>query len=73
MSAEPNAHRRVEVDLERCVHTLQCTYHAPAVFDVDDDGEMTYTEDVPAGAGESAERAAELCPSQAIRVTRHVR
>lgn len=61
---------RIDVDMDRCVYTLQCTYHAPAVFDVDDDGEMTYTEEVPAGAEEAVDRAADLCPSQAIRITR---
>lgn len=56
--------------MDRCVYTLQCTYHAPAVFDVDDNGEMTYTEAVPAEAEAAVDQAAELCPSQAILVTR---
>lgn len=57
--------------MTRCFYTLQCTYHSPAVFDVDDDGEMTYHRAVPFEARESAEYAAELCPSQAIRITRN--
>lgn len=62
--------RRVSVDMDRCVYTLQCTYHAPAVFDVNDDGEMTHTPEVPDDALDAVERAAKLCPSQAIRVMR---
>ncbi|TCK21415.1 ferredoxin [Pseudonocardia endophytica] len=62
---------RVDVDTDSCVYTLQCTYYAPTVFDVDEHGEMVFTPHLPAEAVEAAEYAAELCPSRAIRVTRH--
>ncbi|MCE3551224.1 ferredoxin [Pseudonocardia sp. RS11V-5] len=58
----------MSVDMDRCVYTLQCTYHAPTVFDVNDDGEMTYTTEVAGDAAEAVRTAAELCPSQAIRL-----
>jgi ferredoxin len=60
----------VSVDMDRCVYTLQCTFHAPEVFDVNDDGEMTYSDAVSAGSEEAVATAASLCPSQAIAVLR---
>lgn len=62
---------RVRVDPDRCVHTLQCTYHAPAVFDVDENGELVHAEHVSARSADAADNAADLCPSRAITVTRH--
>lgn len=69
MAAGPGA--RIDVDTDSCVYTLQCTYHAPTVFDVDEHGEMIYSSEVSADTVEAAQYAADLCPSRAIRVTRH--
>ena len=70
MTSEPQPGARVDVDTDRCIYTLQCTYHAPDVFDVDEDGQMIYTRQVPPGTEEAVELAAELCPSRAIRLSR---
>ena len=68
-----NPFAQISVDRDKCVHTLQCTYHAPEFFDVDDNGEMTHADEVPASGEDAVHRAAELCPSLAITLTRAAR
>ena len=69
VSAAHEGAARVRVDTDRCVFTMQCTYHAPDVFDIDDDGEMTYRGEITATERDAVALAAELCPSRAITVT----
>ncbi|MGW4339822.1 ferredoxin [Rhodococcus koreensis] len=65
------------VDLDKCENHGQCTYLAPKVFHLDDNGEL----DLREGAGdeyvsgaigedlaEDVQEAADMCPVQAIRV-----
>lgn len=67
------------VDLEACENHGQCTYVAPELFELDDDGELTYRQEagdqseyvsapVPSDAEEHVTMAADLCPMQAIRI-----
>jgi ferredoxin len=63
------------VDLDLCENYGQCAYTAPELFSLDDSGEQAfraaggshYTSDRLDDAGTaSAERAAAICPTQAI-------
>ena len=57
---------RIDVDLDLCELHGQCVAVAPDLFRFDDDGELEFTVDVPAGQEASAEEAAALCPTGAI-------
>lgn len=67
------------VDLERCENHGQCTYSAPDVFSLDDDGRLSLREQVgrdyvsstvPAHLEEDVEEAADVCPALAITIER---
>jgi len=60
---------RVTVDLDTCLGNAQCVAAAPEVFMIDDDGELTILDsNPPAALWAKVERAAGLCPTQAISV-----
>lgn len=60
---------RVEGDPDLCIAAHQCSAVAPALFDHDEDGVVLVKDPEPADdLRESAEYAARICPSQAIRV-----
>lgn len=65
------------IDLNACENHGQCTYVAPDLFALDDDGELAYRRDAESeyvsaelapDAEEHATMAADLCPMQAIRI-----
>jgi ferredoxin len=67
------------VNLNACENHGQCSYVAPELFELDDDGELTYRREagaepeyvsapVPRDAEEHVTMAADLCPMQAIRI-----
>ncbi|MGE0386668.1 MAG: ferredoxin [Gammaproteobacteria bacterium] len=57
----------VEIDRERCMGTGNCVFHAPGVFDQDDEGRSILAD--PGAQPESRIRfAASSCPVGAIRV-----
>lgn len=60
---------RVSVDTGLCNGHGQCTFAAPDVFSMGDDGRPVHPDQVPAGAEAQAEDAAALCPMQAITLT----
>jgi ferredoxin len=57
---------RVHVDLELCDSHGQCVFAAPAVFELDDVGELHYEPQPPETERPAVERAARLCPVRAI-------
>ncbi|GHB83039.1 ferredoxin [Streptomyces umbrinus] len=60
---------RVEGDADQCIASHQCSAVAPALFGHDEDGVVVVKDREPAEEHrESAEYAARICPSQAIRV-----
>lgn len=69
---------KLEVDLATCENHGQCTFSAPAVFSLNEQGELSLrdaaTKDLvvittPADASEEAiEEAVDMCPVQAIRM-----
>jgi ferredoxin len=62
---------RVEVDRARCEGHGLCEARAPAVFRLDDDGELHHQfdgSDIPPGLEAAAQAAVEVCPVAALRV-----
>jgi ferredoxin len=67
---------RIEVDLNRCQDHGQCVFAAPSVFDLNDDGRLTFRDEQASGvyvseslddaARDAVEEAVDICPTQAI-------
>lgn len=60
----------ITVDRERCMGSGNCSYWAPGIFEVDDEGIAVVAGD-PAGHEDKVRLAAENCPTAAITVTGH--
>jgi ferredoxin len=58
---------RVTIDREQCMGSGNCSYWAPGVFDLDDDG-IAVVSGATEGADEQIRLAAEHCPTRAISV-----
>ncbi|MGH3492641.1 MAG: ferredoxin [Sciscionella sp.] len=67
---------KIAVDLTTCQNHGQCTYSAPRVFSLDDDGQLAFraeaTDEYVSGelddsVAEDVEEAIDMCPVQAIR------
>jgi ferredoxin len=59
---------RVIVDRDKCQDHGQCTFAAPDVFHLDDDGHLVYVAEPDDSQRESVEDASDVCPVQAITV-----
>jgi len=57
---------KVWVDRQLCENHGQCAIAAPSTFEMDAEGVLQYTEDVPGGELEYIEDAMDVCPVQAI-------
>ena len=58
---------RIEIDRARCMGSGECSYHAPATFDIDDEMKVVVLD--PDGDPEAKIRlAVESCPTNALRV-----
>jgi len=59
---------RIEVDRDRCMGSGNCSFHAPATLDLDDDGVAMVLD--PEGDSPTKIRlAVEGCPTGALSVT----
>jgi cytochrome P450/ferredoxin len=58
----------VVVDMDRCESHGQCVLAAPTVFRLDDDLNLSYDSEPSDDVVPDVRRAAQLCPTQAIRV-----
>jgi ferredoxin len=56
----------IEIDLDKCQHYGQCVFEAEDIFQLDDDGKIQYTKEVPDDRQEDVENAVDVCPMQAI-------
>jgi len=65
MSEEP---LDVAVDMDLCDGHGQCEFAAPAVFQLDDEGELQFDAHPDASERGRVEQAVRLCPVQAIRL-----
>lgn len=59
----------INIDREKCMGSGNCSFWAPGVFDLDDDG-IAYVVDATACEDEKIVLAAQGCPTQAIGLTR---
>ena len=60
---------KVYVDMEKCQHYGQCTFEAPTVFALNDDGKLEYIGEVDDALADQVEAAADVCPMQAIEIS----
>jgi ferredoxin len=59
----------IQVLTDRCISSGNCVNTAPELFEMDDDGMVRVLADSVDDVGlESAQRAAQICPVQAILV-----
>jgi ferredoxin len=58
----------VVVDMEVCDGHGQCEFAAPAVFRLDDEGNLHYEAHPDASERARVEEAVRVCPTQAIRL-----
>jgi ferredoxin len=70
---------KVVVDLTKCQNHGQCTYSAPSVFSLDDEGLLAFRQEasetyvspeIDPAHDEDVEEAADMCPVQAIKLER---
>lgn len=59
----------IVINRETCMGSGNCSFWAPGVFDLDDDG-IAFVVDIDAGPEEKIILAAQGCPTQAITLTR---
>lgn len=59
---------KVIVDADKCQHYGQCTFEAPEVFEMNDDGLLEYKDEVDDALLEKVEAAVDICPMQAISI-----
>lgn len=59
---------KVTVDLALCQDHGQCAIAAPAVFEINDEGKLSYDGSPEDSMREYVEEAADVCPVQAIMV-----
>ena len=59
----------VSVDRAKCDNHGQCTFSAPTVFRLNDQGILEYDDDVDDSLRADVEEAADVCPMHAIIVT----
>ena len=59
---------KIYVDMDKCQHSGQCTFEAPTVFALNDDGKLEYVGDVDDALADQVEAAADVCPMQAIEI-----
>lgn len=61
---------RIDVDMAKCQHYGQCVFEAPDQFRLDDDDKLVHATEAPDDVLPDLEAAADVCPMQAITVTR---
>jgi ferredoxin len=59
----------ISIDREACMGSGNCSFWAPGVFDLDDEG-VAVVVDITAAPEEKVLLAAQGCPTQAIHLTR---
>lgn len=59
----------IDIDMGKCQHYGQCVFEAEDIFQLDDDGKIHYTKEVPDDRKEDVENAVDVCPMQAISFT----
>lgn len=61
---------KIVVDMDKCQHYGQCVFEAPEVFRLNADDKLEYTGEAPDEMQADLEAAMDVCPMQAILVTK---
>ena len=59
---------KVVVDMSKCQNYGQCCFEAEDVFQLDDNGKLTYASEVNGSRRSAVESAIDVCPMQAITI-----
>lgn len=59
----------INVNMDKCQHYGQCVFEAEDIFQLDDDGNIQYTKEVPDDRQDDVDNAVDVCPMQAISFT----
>ena len=59
---------KVIVDMSKCQNYGQCCFEAEDVFQLDDNGKLTYVSEVDESRRSAVESATDVCPMQAITI-----
>lgn len=60
---------KIDIDMDKCQHYGQCVFEAEDIFQLDDDGNIQYTKEVPDDRQDDVDNAVDVCPMQAINFT----
>ncbi len=61
---------KIDVDMDKCQHYGQCVFEAPEVFQMILEDKLEYNAEAPDEILADLEAAADVCPMQAILITR---
>jgi ferredoxin len=61
---------KIDVDMDKCQHYGQCVFEAPEYFRLNTDDKLEYTAEAPDEMLGDLEAAMDVCPMQAILVTK---
>ena len=59
----------INIDMDSCQNYGQCVFEAEDIFQLDEDGNIQYTKEVPDDRQGDVENAVDVCPMQAISLT----
>jgi len=59
----------IDIDMDKCQNYGQCVFEAEDIFQLDDDGEIQFTKEVPNDRLDDVGNAVDVCPMQAISIT----
>ena len=59
----------IDIDMDKCQNYGQCVCEAEDIFQLDGDGNIQYTKDVPDDRQDDVDNAVYVCPMQAISYT----
>jgi ferredoxin len=59
----------IDIDMDKCQNYGQCVFEAEDIFQLDGEGNIQYTKDVPDDRQDDVDNAVDVCPMQAIIYT----
>ena len=59
----------IDIDMDKCQNYGQCVCEAEDIFQLDGDGNIQYTKDVPDDRQDDVDNAVDVCPMQANSYT----
>ena len=59
----------IDIDMDKCQNYGQCVFEAEDIFQLDGEGNIQYTKDVPDDRQDDVDNAVDVCPMQANSYT----